>query len=185
MNKHLFPVPVFSRCVLPSCSYISHLEVLMTLHFLPPAPPFRPIFRHFPPFPPISTISPPFPPFPPFFRSGTRVPPDSGTSSARGFSDAGYPLWVNSRGRVISLAQFRDNILVASKGPGSSWAMVDVCNILQRAWSLRVLCPCISDSVDTCQLTCMSGQLHALGVAMNRRDGYGEVYVHPSALTPD
>ena len=24
-----------------------------------------------------------------------------------------------------------------------------------------------------------------LGVAMERRNGYGEVYVHPSALTPD
>ena len=101
------------------------------------------------------------------------------------FTDAGYPLWVNSRGRVISLAQFRDNILVASPGLGNSWAMADVCNILQRAWSLRVLCPCISDSIDTCQLTCMSGHLHALGVAMERRDGYGEVYVHPSELTPD
>ena len=101
------------------------------------------------------------------------------------FTDAGYPVWVNSRGRVVSLAQFRDNILVASKGLGSSWAMADVCNILQRAWSLRVLCPCISNSVNTCQLTCMSGQLHAPGVAMERRDGYGEVYVHPSALTPD
>ena len=63
--------------------------------------------------------------------------------------------------------------------------MVDVCNILQCAWTLRVLCPCISDSITACQLTCMSGHLHALGVAMEWRDGYGEVYVHPSALTPD
>ena len=70
-------------------------------------------------------------------------------------------------------------------GAGSSWAMADVCNIVQRAWTLRVLCPCISDSITACQLACMSGHLHALGVAMERPDSYREVYVHPSALTPD
>ena len=48
------------------------------------------------------------------------------------FTDAGYPIWFNSRGRVIALAQFRDNILVAAKGAGSSWAMQDVCGLLQQ-----------------------------------------------------
>ena len=31
----------------------------------------------------------------------------------------------------------------------------------------------------------MTGNLYALGVAMERRDGHGEIYVHPSAMTPD
>ena len=99
------------------------------------------------------------------------------------FVDAGYPIWVNSRGGVIALAQFRDNILVAAKGAGSSWAMQDVCGLLQQVWSLRVLCPYISDDVTTCQLCCMTGDLCALGVAMKQRAGYGEIYVHPSAMT--
>ena len=46
--------------------------------------------------------------------------------------------------------------------------MRDVCTLLEGAWSLRVLCPC--------------GDLHALGVAMERRGGHGNVYVHPSAM---
>ena len=61
--------------------------------------------------------------------------------------------------------------------------MSDVCLLLQHAWSLRVLCPCIKDHVSDCHLCCMTGQLYALGMAMERRRGWGIVYVHPSALT--
>ena len=96
-------------------------------------------------------------------------------------TDAGYPIWVSGTGRVIALAQFRDNILIAAKGPG---AMSDVCLLLQHAWSLRGLCPCINDVVSDCQLYCMKGEQYALGIAMERRRGWGTVYVHPSALTP-
>ena len=98
-------------------------------------------------------------------------------------TDSGYPIWVNGRGRVIALAQFRDNILVAAKGPGTSWAMTDVCKLLQHVWSLRVLCPCISDCVHECQLCCMTRNLYALGIGMERHHGWGTMYVHPSALT--
>ena len=36
------------------------------------------------------------------------------------FTDAGYPIWLNSRGRIIALAQFRDNILcVLAKRPST------------------------------------------------------------------
>ena len=87
------------------------------------------------------------------------------------------------RGRVIALAQFRDNILVAAKGLGISWAMTDVCKLLQHVWSLRVLCPCISDSVHKCQLSYMTGNLYAMGIGMERHHGWGTMYVHPSALT--
>ena len=97
-------------------------------------------------------------------------------------TDSGYPIWVNNRGRIIALAQFRDNVIVASKGLGASWAMLDVCKLLQHAWSLRVLCPCISEHVHDCQLTCMNGDLYTLGIATERRCGWGTVYVHPSAV---
>ena len=98
-------------------------------------------------------------------------------------TDAGYPIWVSSTSRVIALAHFKDNILVAAKGPGASWAMCDVCLLLQHAWSLRVLYPCINDHVSDCRLCCMTGELYALGIAMDWRRGWGTVYVHPSALT--
>ena len=97
-------------------------------------------------------------------------------------TDAGYPIWVNSTGRVIALAPFRDNVRVAAKGPGASWAMPDVYLLLQHAWSLRVPCPCIN-GIYECQLRCMTGELYALRVAMERRRGWGTVYVHLSALT--
>ena len=78
--------------------------------------------------------------------------------------------WHRSCDRVGSV-QFRDNILVAAKGPGASFAMSDVCLILQHAWSARVLCPCINDTVSHCHLCCMIGELYALGIAMERRRG--------------
>ena len=72
-------------------------------------------------------------------------------------TDVGYPIWVSSTGRVIALAQFKDNILVSAKGPGASWAMSDVCLLVQHAWSLRVLCPCINDHVSDCYVLCDRG----------------------------
>ena len=42
------------------------------------------------------------------------------------FTDAGSCLWNTANGRVLALAQFRDNIMVAAKGPGSTWAMRDI-----------------------------------------------------------
>ena len=82
----------------------------------------------------------------------------------------------------MALAQFRDNVLAAAKGPGSTWAMHQVCTLLQSPSSLCVLCPCITDENSRCSLLCMTGDLHALGVAMERRGGCGNVYVHPSAV---
>ena len=94
-------------------------------------------------------------------------------------TDVGCPIWVSTTGRLIVLAHFRDNILVAAKGPGASWAMSDVCLFLQHAWSLRVLCPYINDHGCDCQLCCMTRELCALGTAMNRQCGWGTPYVHP------
>ena len=95
------------------------------------------------------------------------------------FTDAGYPIWVNTAGRVLALAQYCDNVLVAAKGTGSTWAMHDVCAILQNIWSLRVPCPCITNDTPVCHLTCMPGDLFALGVSMERLGGHGQVTVHP------
>ena len=47
---------------------------------------------------------------------------------------------------LVSLAILRDNILVVATGIGAAWAMADVCRLLANAWSLRVLCSCISET---------------------------------------
>ena len=94
------------------------------------------------------------------------------------FTARGFPIWKNQNGRIVSLAQFRDNILVAAVGVGATWAMADVCRLLATAWSLRVLCPCITDTNQDCLRQCM----YALGLAASRHGSCGTVCVHPSAL---
>ena len=39
------------------------------------------------------------------------------------YTGSGSPIWVNGNGRVVSLARFRDNIIVATKGPGAHYTM--------------------------------------------------------------
>ena len=101
------------------------------------------------------------------------------------FTARSFPIWTNSNGRIVSLVQFRDNILVAAVGIGATWAMADVCRLLANTWSLRVLCPCVTDSNPECLRVCMGRDLHALGIAVTRHGTCGTVCVHPSALTPD
>ena len=98
------------------------------------------------------------------------------------FTARGFPIWKNPNGRIVSLAQFRDNILVAAVGVGATWAMADVCRLLATAWSLRVLCPCITDTNQDCLRQCMGSTLYALGLAASRHGSCGTVCVHPSAL---
>ena len=61
------------------------------------------------------------------------------------FTSRGFPYWVNDKGGV-SLCQFRDNSLVAYSYPDSAHERLihRVCNILGRAWNLRILCECQS-----------------------------------------
>ena len=59
-------------------------------------------------------------------------------------SDDGYVYW--NRGTLwFSLAQFRDNVLLASNiSPGTRTNLVkEVCNLLSQIWDLEVLCGCI------------------------------------------
>ena len=98
------------------------------------------------------------------------------------FSDSGYPLWVHDNGRMVSLAQLRDNTMVASASAGPRWAMSDVCAVLQSMRHLQVVCSCISKNVPHSLEQCMGYERYALGVGMRRHGSRGEVYVHPSSL---
>ena len=52
------------------------------------------------------------------------------------FSPRGYPLWTTPRGNTVSLAQFRDNILVGARGPSPAHEMQYVCDTLSEVWDL-------------------------------------------------
>ena len=61
--------------------------------------------------------------------------------------------------------------------------MAYVCSLLEGAWPLLVVCPCISDDVPACTQKCMTNGVYALGVAMHRQAETGMVYVHLPSLT--
>ena len=50
--------------------------------------------------------------------------------------------WALPDGNMVALQQFRDNVMVAAKGPAPNLAMYPVCQALEGAWNLHVLCPC-------------------------------------------
>ena len=53
------------------------------------------------------------------------------------FSPRGHPLWTTPRGNQVSLAQFRDNVLVGARVPTAPREMQHVCNILSRFGTFR------------------------------------------------
>ena len=65
-------------------------------------------------------------------------------------------MWRSAAGRIMALAQFHDNIIVASTGLGTHNAMRDVCSSLTAIWSLRVLSPCMRKPHDLCTSLCMT-----------------------------
>ena len=81
------------------------------------------------------------------------------------------------------LAQFRDNIIVASAVPATHSAMCDVCGILTDTWSLCVLCPCMKKRDDLCTHLCMTQDLQAPRICLHMSNGRGSCVVHPSTFT--
>ena len=82
----------------------------------------------------------------------------------------------------MALAQFRDNVIVASAGPRVASAMREVCGTLTDICRLRVLCPCMTNPDDSCTAACMQPESRALGICMHRAGGHGSCRAHPSAF---
>ena len=63
------------------------------------------------------------------------------------FTKSGFLFWRTTKG-VMTMCQFRDNILVASSYPDSERVRLiqTVCGLLGKAWDLKVLCDCQPDS---------------------------------------
>ena len=80
------------------------------------------------------------------------------------FIPRGHPLWTTPRGNVLSLAQFRDNVLVGAKGPTARHEMQHVCHTLTEVWSLPVLCDCMTEEQQVRTATCMTHTMTAMGI---------------------
>ena len=72
------------------------------------------------------------------------------------FSPRGHPLWHTPRGNTLSLAQFRDNVLVGAMGRSATREMQHVCSVLTETLGLPVLCDCMTEEVRVCQNKCMT-----------------------------
>ena len=99
-------------------------------------------------------------------------------------SDAGDPVWtaqINGASVRIALAQFRDNIMIASSATRAKHlVMGKVCRALSTAWNLPVVCEC----KDVCSGACMSNCITAVGVGFSLPQAQGTplVHLHPSTL---
>ena len=100
------------------------------------------------------------------------------------FSPRGHPLWHTPRGNTLSLAQFRDNVLVGAKGPRATREMQHVCLVLTETSGLPVLCECMREEVRVCQNKCMTPSLTAMGFTVHLWEhNPALLYTQPSSLT--
>ena len=86
-------------------------------------------------------------------------------------------------GNVVALQQFRDNVMVAAKGPRPQTTMYTVCLTLQSAWKLDVLCPCRDKNPQAvCYGACMTNSVHCMGVSVYVSPVAVFCHAHPNAL---
>ena len=70
--------------------------------------------------------------------------------------------WGASGGAMGAIRQFRDNLMLAAKGPSPQSTMYPVCMAMEDIWNLRVLCPCRDKNPDAlCQGSCMTNRVRA------------------------
>ena len=102
------------------------------------------------------------------------------------FSPRGHPLWTIPQGNVISLSQFRDNVLVGAKGPTAQAEMQTVCHTLSAVWDLPLLCDCMTEEQQVCSGICMGQSLTAMGFTIHiQGQNPPLVYAQPSGLTAE
>ena len=90
-------------------------------------------------------------------------------------------MWTSSTGRIMALAQFRDNILVASAGPRATSVVRRMPHSHQRM-ELASPVPVYAEPWRSVYAACMTPDLRALGVCMHRAKGIGTCIAHPSAF---
>ena len=84
--------------------------------------------------------------------------------------------WSLADGNVVALRQFRDNLMVAAKGPSPHTTMYPMCMTMEAVWNLRVLCPCRNKNPDlVCHGACMTNRVRCMGVS---------IFVSPTCTRP-
>ena len=91
--------------------------------------------------------------------------------------------WALPDGNTVALQQFRDNVMVAAKGPAPHLAMYPVCQALEQAWNLHVLCPCRDKNPSAvCRGSCMGTSVRCMGVTVYVSTDAVFCHSHPNAL---
>ena len=86
-------------------------------------------------------------------------------------------------GNTVALQQLRDNVMVAAKGPTPHLAMYPVCQALEEAWNLHVLCPfCDNNPSAVCRGSCMGTSVRCMGVTVYVSTSAVFCHSHPNAL---
>ena len=98
-------------------------------------------------------------------------------------TETGIVQWALPAGDTVALQQFRDNLMVAAKGPTPHTTMYAVCTTMESIWDLRVLCPCRDkDPTLVCHGACMSPSVRCMGVSIYVSPGCCVTHAHPNAL---
>ena len=98
-------------------------------------------------------------------------------------TDSGILQWTLPDKNVVALRQFRDNLMVAAKGPSPQSTMYPVCMAMEDIWNLRVLCPCRDKNPDAlCQGSCMTNRVRCMGVTIFVSPEGTLSHAHPNAL---
>ena len=98
-------------------------------------------------------------------------------------TDSGFLQWTLQTGDIVALQQFRDNLMVAAKGPTAKTAMYTVCQTMESIWGLHVLCPCRDKNLDlVCHGDCMGSTVRCMGVSIYVSLSCTLTHAHPNAL---
>ena len=96
---------------------------------------------------------------------------------------SGILQWLLPSGNMVALRQFRDNLLVAAKGPSPQTAMYPVCMTMESIWNLRVLYPCRDKDLSlVCHGRCMQPTVWCMGVSIYVSPTCTLAHTHPNAL---
>ena len=97
-------------------------------------------------------------------------------------TDAGILQRCLPSGDMVALQQFRDNLMVASKGPTPHSTMYPVCMTMESIWNLRVLCLCRDkDPEVVCRSACMTNRVRCMGVSIYVSPVCTLARAHPNA----
>ena len=98
-------------------------------------------------------------------------------------TDTGILQWRLPSDDIVALRQFRDNLMVASKGPTARSVMYPVCMTMESIWNLRVLYPCRDKNPElVCHGECMTNRVRCMGVSIYVSPNGTLAHAHPNAL---